>query len=107
MSETATNYDEIMARYYGEESVLAMILLKVDAKELENTATELVKFKNVEDVFLVTGDTDIVLKVRFGNYNELKEFVVGSLANIKGLKESKTLLVVTSYKDCGKPRPVE
>ncbi|MEM4160499.1 MAG: Lrp/AsnC ligand binding domain-containing protein [Thermoplasmata archaeon] len=107
MSETASNYDEIMAKYYGEESVIAMILLKVDAKELESAALELVKFKNVEDVFLVTGDTDIVVKARFGNYGELKEFVLSSLAGIKGLKESKTLLVVTTYKDCGKITPSE
>lgn len=107
MSETASNYDEIMAKYYGEEAVIAVVLLKVDAKELETAALELVKFKNVDDVFLVTGDTDIVVKARFSNYGELKEFVVNSLAGIKGLKESKTLLVVTSYKDCGKTTQLE
>lgn len=103
----ATNYDEIMAKYYGEDTVIALMLLRVDAKELESAASELVKLKNVEDVFLVTGDTDIVVKARFTNYAELKDFVVNTLATIKGLKESKTLLVVTPYKDCGKPRPVE
>ncbi|MGC9060582.1 MAG: Lrp/AsnC family transcriptional regulator [Thermoplasmata archaeon] len=100
------NDDEIMSKYYGNASVIAMIMLKVDAKELENAATELVKFKNVDDVFLVTGDTDIIMKARFENYGELKDFVVTSLPAIKGLKESKTLLVVTSYKEAGKPKTI-
>jgi len=102
-----TNYDEIMAKYYGDEAVIALMLLRVETKELENAAFELVKLQNVEDVFLVTGDTDIAVKARFANYAQLKDFVVNTLAAIKGLKESKTLLVVTNYKDCGKQRAVE
>ena len=47
----------------------------------------------------MTGDTDIVAKAVFGNYSELKEFVLRSLAPINGIKDTKTLLVVTVYKE--------
>jgi Lrp/AsnC family leucine-responsive transcriptional regulator len=67
-------------------------------------ASETAKFTEVEDVFLVTGDTDIFLKVRFSNYGELKEFVLRRLPEVKGIRESKTLLVVTAYKEAGERR---
>jgi DNA-binding Lrp family transcriptional regulator len=105
MSEEIQGYEELMTKYYGEECVTAMVLLKVESRELDNTANELIKLKNVEDIFLVTGDTDIIFKAKFGNYGELKEFV-HKLADIPGLKESKTLLVVTTYKENGKPKPL-
>lgn len=89
---------------YGENAVLAMITLKVDTKEADRIASEIAKFGAVEDVFLVTGDTDIVAKARFRNYKELKDFVVRSLGTIAGIKDTKTLMVVTAYKESGASR---
>jgi len=93
---------------YGDNAVLAMITLKVDTKEPDAIANDIAKFGAIEDVFLVTGDTDIVAKARFRNYKELKEFVVRSLDPISGIKDTKTLMVVTAYKESGAPgRPRE
>ena len=86
---------------YGDDAVVAMITLKVDTKEADRIAKEIAKFDAIEDVFLVTGDTDIVAKARFKNYKGLKEFVLGSLAPIPGIKDTKTLMVVTAYKERG------
>jgi Lrp/AsnC family leucine-responsive transcriptional regulator len=88
-------------RVWGDDTVVAMIALKVETTEADHVATEASKFAEVEDVFLVTGDTDIFLKVRFPHYNELKDFVLHRLPEVKGIRESKTLLVVTAYKEGG------
>jgi len=88
----------------GEEDVLALIALKVETSEADNVASEVSRFTEVEDVFLVTGDTDIFLKVRFPTYEELKEFVLHRLPAVKGIRETKTLLVVTAYKESGEAR---
>lgn len=96
--------DPAMHALYGEEPVLAMITLKVDTKEADRIAHEIARFDAVQDVFLVTGDTDIVAKARFNNYKGLKEFVLGSLAPIPGIKDTKTLMVVTAYKEGGARR---
>jgi Lrp/AsnC family leucine-responsive transcriptional regulator len=93
-------------KVWGDEHVVALIALKVETSEADNVATEVARFTEVEDVFLVTGDTDIFLKVRFPHYDELKEFVLHRLPAVKGIRETKTLLVVTAYKESGESRRV-
>ncbi len=93
-------------KVWGDEHVAALIALKVETAEADNVATEVARFPEVEDVFLVTGDTDIFLKVRFPHYEELKEFVLHRLPAVKGIRESKTLLVVTAYKEGGETHAV-
>ena len=88
----------------GDEDVVALIALKVETSEADGVASEVSRFAEVEDLFLVTGDTDIFLKVRFPVYDELKEFVLHRLPGVKGIRETKTHLVVTAYKDGGEVR---
>ena len=93
--------EQVVVNYYGEEQVTAIIAIKVDTKEADRIATQVSEFDVIQDVFLVTGDTDILAKARFDNYRGLKEFVLHSLAPISGIKDTKTLMVVTTYKEAG------
>jgi Lrp/AsnC family leucine-responsive transcriptional regulator len=96
-----TDYDSVMSTYYGDDQVTALINLKVDTKDADTIAEKVAGFLMVEDVFLVTGDTDIVAKVKFHNYNQLKGFLVDDLSSIAGVKETRTLMVVTTFKERG------
>jgi len=93
--------ESAFTKVWGDEHVVALIALKVETSEADNVASEVAKFGEVEDVFLVTGDTDIFLKVRFPHYEELKDFVLHRLPAVRGIRETKTLLVVTAYKEGG------
>jgi Lrp/AsnC family transcriptional regulator, leucine-responsive regulatory protein len=93
--------ESAFTKVWGDEHVVALIALKVETTEADNVASEVAKFGEVEDVFLVTGDTDIFLKVRFPHYDELKDFVLHRLPAVRGIRETKTLLVVTAYKEGG------
>lgn len=97
--------ESAFTKVWGDEHVVALIALKVETSEADAVANEVAKFNEVDDVFLVTGDTDIFLKVRFPHYEELKEFVLHRLPGVKGIRETKTLLVVTAYKEGGETRP--
>jgi DNA-binding Lrp family transcriptional regulator len=91
---------------WGNGHVVALIALKVETAEADSVANEVAKFPEVLDTYLVTGDTDIFLKARFPHYDELKEFVLRRLPSVHGIRETKTLLVVTAYKEGGEaPRP--
>lgn len=94
-------YDKVISTYYGEEQVIAVVTLKVDTKEADKIATELAEIEPIEDVFLVFGDTDIILKAKFMNYKEVKDFVVNQIGKIEGVRETKTFMVVTTYKERG------
>ncbi len=96
--------ESAFTKVWGDEHVVALIALKVETAEADTVANEVTKFVEVEDVFLVTGDTDIFLKVRFPHYEELKEFVLHRLPVVRGIRETKTLLVVTAYKEAGEAR---
>jgi Lrp/AsnC family leucine-responsive transcriptional regulator len=95
-------YEKVISRYYGDEQVVAIVMLKVDTKEADAVAKKVASFDKVEEAFMVTGDVDIICKVRFANYKDLKSFVLESLAGISGIKDTKTLMVVTTFKEGGK-----
>lgn len=96
-----TELEEVITSYYGDDQVTAIITLKVDTKEADKIAAEIAHLDAVQDCFLVTGDTDIIAKARFHDYRGLKDFIVKSLAPIPGIKDTKTLMVVTTYKEGG------
>ena len=102
---TSGDMEQALTALYGEDQVAAIITLKVDTKEADRIATEIARFDTIQDVFLVTGDTDIIAKARFRNYRGLKDFVLNSLAPITGVKDTKTLMVVTTYKESGVKKP--
>jgi len=93
--------ESAFTKVWGDEHVVALVALKVETSEADYVASEVAKFPEVEDDFLVTGDTDIYLKARFPHYDELKEFVLHRLPAVRGIRETKTLLVVTAYKEGG------
>jgi DNA-binding Lrp family transcriptional regulator len=96
--------ERVMETLYSEENVTAIINLKVDTKEVDEIAREISKHDIVEDVFLVTGDTDVVVKARFSNYQHFKDFMVHTVSRLGSVKDSKTLMVVSTYKDKGQVR---
>jgi len=100
-------YEEIISSYYGDEQVAALVTFKIDTKGSDQVAAKIADFPNIEDVFLVTGDTDIIAKARFPSYAELKKFIVDDVADIDGIKETKTFMVVTTFKERGKIRTEE
>jgi DNA-binding Lrp family transcriptional regulator len=100
--ESGSEYEDVVTSYYGEEPVTAIVTLKVDTKEVDNIAMKVSEASHVDDVFLVTGDTDIILKTTFSRYSELKTFVVEKVGSIPGVKETATWMVVTTYKEAGR-----
>ena len=96
--------DSILSSYYGDEEVTAIITLKVETKDADTVSEGVSMLKPAVDVFLVTGDTDIVVKAKFRNYSQLKRFLVEELSAVKGVKDTKTLMVVATYKEKGELR---
>lgn len=103
---SGSEYEDVVTTYYGEEPVTAIVTLKVDTKEVDNIAMRVSEEASVDDVFLVTGDTDIILKTTFSKYSDLKDFVVNKVGSIPGVKETSTWMVVTTYKESGRTRVV-
>lgn len=94
--------DKDLTQYYAERRVEAIILLKVDTAQADDIAHKLSDFPEIQHAYLVTGEDDIILKAAFRTYRELKDFIIKSLAPLPGLEDTKTMMVVTTYKEGGK-----
>ncbi|RLG17119.1 Lrp/AsnC family transcriptional regulator [Nanoarchaeota archaeon] len=66
---------------------------------IKNVARELAKEAIVEEVHIVAGECDIILKVRAKSVFELGQFVAGKLRTIKGIEKTVTSIVLESVKE--------
>lgn len=96
--------DSILSSYHGDEDVTAIITLKVENKDADAVCENVSLLRPAVDVFLVTGDTDIVVKAKFSNYTQLKRFLVEELSAVRGVKDTKTLMTVATFKERGELR---
>lgn len=79
----------------------AYILITVDyrlLKALSLTQHELAKKlkqnENVEEVAMITGSNDIIIKVRVPNIDVLDSFVTKELRNIEGVEKTETMVIL-------------
>ncbi|KJE48951.1 MULTISPECIES: Lrp/AsnC ligand binding domain-containing protein [Acidiplasma] len=95
MEAEITNFKE----YYDNKIVTAMIGIEADINMVEDIGEKIAENKNVEEIMVVTGDYDLLIKVRFPDYQTLEKFIVRELNNIQGIKKSKTMMVLSIIKD--------
>ncbi|RIB35163.1 MAG: hypothetical protein BXU00_03120 [Candidatus Nanoclepta minutus] len=85
------NYEKLGYR------VRAFILIKYDPSS-EISQKDLLKklksFENVEEAYIITGEYDILLKIISKNIEELSTFILDVLRNIKGVKETVTMIIL-------------
>ena len=81
--------------------IAAFILVTVDyklLKELKKSQYELVqqllKHPAVESSAMITGASDIIIKVRCGSVDELNDFVTVYLRNVEGVEKTQTAIVL-------------
>ncbi|MBS1266115.1 MAG: putative HTH-type transcriptional regulator [Candidatus Woesearchaeota archaeon] len=80
------------------EDILVYILVSVKytTKEMsqEKIAKRIKQNKCVEEVNIITGDNDMMVKARFNSISNLNKFITNDLRNIKGVDKTKTLVVL-------------
>ena len=79
----------------------AFILVTVDYKRLKELkrsqyelAQHLLKNQAVESSAMITGASDIIIKIRVGSVDELNEFVTVYLRNVEGVEKTQTAIVL-------------
>lgn len=90
-----------MGKYYGQRIVTALVGIESDVNKVDSVASSVVNLSNVEDVFVVTGDYDIILKVRFPHYDDFQQFLVEDLGKMQGVRRIKTMMVLSIKKEMG------
>jgi Lrp/AsnC family transcriptional regulator, leucine-responsive regulatory protein len=62
-------------------------------------AEEIAKFAEVQEVHIITGDWDLLVKLRAENVEAIGKFVVDKLRLIKGLEKTLTCMVFETVKE--------
>jgi len=78
-------------------TVVALIHLRTElAEEIESTIADLRAIPEVEEVHVVTGEYDLVVKVRARSTAHLQELLVNRLHRVRGFIRSATEVCLTS-----------
>jgi Lrp/AsnC family leucine-responsive transcriptional regulator len=65
-------------------------------------AEEIAKFPEVQEVHIITGDWDLLIKLRAASVESIGKFVVDKLRLIKGLEKTLTCMVFETVKETTK-----
>ncbi len=83
--------------------ILASVSYRAKADDMpisqRTVAEEISKFPEVQEVHIITGDWDLLIKLRAENVDSVGKFVVDKLRLIKGLEKSLTCMVFETVKE--------
>jgi DNA-binding Lrp family transcriptional regulator len=93
-------YSAILSREKIGYNVLGVVLVSYKKGELsqKELAEKISKFSQVQDVFIVSGEWDLVLKVTEKDVNSLGEFVTEKLRKIPEVDKTETMIVLNDIK---------
>ena len=64
-----------------------------------DVAEEIARFSEVQEVHIITGDWDLLVKLRAENVDAVGKFVVDKLRRIRGLEKTLTCMVFETVKE--------
>ena len=86
--------------------ILASVSYRAKADDLpisqRTVAEEIAKFSEVQEVHIITGDWDLLIKLRAEDVDVIGKFVVDKLRLIKGLEKTLTCMVFETVKETTK-----
>ena len=80
-------------------SVVADVLLEVEADSILEVARRLVEFENISYVACSIGETDLSIQVLAGDTAEVYRFVTEGIGKIPGVRKTTTSIVPLVFKD--------
>ena len=78
--------------------LLAFVDIFVESPALDDVVKALGELSNVEEIYEVTGEFDIVTLVSAADIEEFRDFLKNKLLKIKGVKSTVTSIVLSAAK---------
>jgi DNA-binding Lrp family transcriptional regulator len=77
---------------------LASVNIFVQSEEVDNVVTALKKLKNIEEVYEVAGEYDIVTLVSTSTLEEFRDVLTKQIMKISGVKSTISTIILQSHK---------
>ena len=88
------------------KNLVAYVAITVDYNQIReknltmrDLTKKIGKLPFVEEISLVTGQTDVVVKARVKNIDELNEFVMQEVRNYDGVEKTQTMVILKEVMD--------
>ena len=82
---------------YHRRMVTAIVLIQTERGRTQDTAEALLEIDQVNEVYSVTGEYDLIALVRVRQYDEMAEVVPGRIARVPGITRTETLMAFQCY----------
>lgn len=102
MAGSKEEYNEQIEEFYRKQKVSALVALKISTEKADAICKELSEEENIIDVYLVTGDVDVLIKVSSETPEALSDFIVKRVAKVPGVNHTNTMLILTTFKRSGR-----
>jgi DNA-binding Lrp family transcriptional regulator len=101
------NYRAILNAQKLSSGTTAFILASVSYRTKDNAALisqreiakEIAKFPEVQEVHIITGDWDLLIKLKAENVDVIGKFVIDRLRLVKGIEKTLTCMVFETCKE--------
>ena len=80
------------------QRLLAFIDIFVESTEMDNVVASLSKLENLEELFEVTGEFDIVTLFSASDIEEFRDILKNRVMKIKGVKSTVSSIILKTHK---------
>ena len=80
-------------------NVTAMIIIQTETEKHENVEKQLPKLEEVTQVYSISGEYDVLIKVEAHNLEELNDIINSKIRSIDGIEELRELIVMEELKN--------
>ena len=80
------------------ERFLASVNIFVESTQMDNVLAALSKLKDIEEVYEVAGEYDIVTLVSTSTLEEFRDILQKHIMKIKGVKSTITTIILNQFK---------
>lgn len=71
-------------------SIVALVMIRCERDQIPEAARAIVEFPGVEEVYSVTGQWDLIVKIKVLRWEEIAEVVTEHIAKVRGIQRTDT-----------------
>lgn len=77
--------------------ITAIVHVDTEADRIPEAAQAITELAGVEEVFSVTGDSDLIVTVRVRDHDELADVIADRLSKVDGVVSTRTYIAFRAY----------
>lgn len=72
--------------------ISALVMIRCQRDQIPEAARAIVEFDGVDEVYSITGEWDLVARIKVLRWEQVAEVVTEKIAKVKGLERTETLM---------------